>query len=509
MQEVHTSVHAVKLLAGDAERGGLLRADGEIERLISGLAQGRNGRIPADLDAASELNAKLTQDFYFGVEHFLFKAERGNAHHEHAAGPRVLFKHCDLEAIDREIIRAAQPRGAGTDDGGLVVVLRCLLRHKALILLALLIGDEHLYRVYRQRLVERIAGALRLARVRADTAADGGQRVILLDDLKRFEIFPLGRLLYVTLNADVRGTCDLAGRCAVFAGELALVYKIIVQVALPEHRVSRVAVLIALALAVAVEAGAERDGVDRADADALAAGDALVRRYLRAEVGVRHGVGVKAVYLPYTGAGAAAAVADERGIILALDLKRAVDKSGLLGVVEHAYRLFARNIMAAARADVIIRRLVKLKASVLYRVFTALADKLGRRAAGAVGHGVALGVVYKGEHILIGVHLLLGVDLLHDRRDLHQPAALHADITQQHAKLVESAAELERDFGVFLRLRVCHDELVKAGNERGDVIKAFSVGSNALKACALLAHMLQHCRRPVNGDLRIRRYLLY
>ena len=306
----------------------------------------------------------------------------------------------------------------------------------------------------------------------------------------------------------MRGAGDLAGRGAELAGQLALVYIVIVQVALFENGIRCMAVLIALALAVAVKARAERDGVDRADGNALAARDALVCGYLRAEVGVRHGVCVQTVYLPETGAGTAAAVADKRRIILALDLERAVDKPGFLGVIEHADGFIARDVMAAPGADIVIRGLVKLETGVLYRVLAALADELCRRAAGAVGHGIALGVVDESQHVLIGIDLLLGVYLFHHGRDLHQSPALHADVAQQHAEFIERAAELESYLGVLLCLRVRHYELIEAGDERGDVVKALAVGGDALKARAFLAHMLEHFCRFIHWHLRVCRDLL-
>ena len=94
------------------------------------------------------------------------------------------FKYGDGVAIQRQIIGAAQTRGAGADDGNTLIAIRMpLLRHIAPVGGELLRGDKFLDLVDSDRGVDLPTHAGVLAAAVADASADGGQRVLELDKL--------------------------------------------------------------------------------------------------------------------------------------------------------------------------------------------------------------------------------------------------------------------------------------------------------------------------------------
>ena len=188
-QEVHAAVDALELLARDTELGRLLRADGNVEALVALRAQLLDGDVLADFDAALELDAHLAQDVDLGVEHVFFQPEARDAEREHAAGHRVAVEHGHGVALVGEVVGTAHAGRAGADDGDLLRVRAAdlveQLRHVARGLVQVMVGDEALDLVDGDGLVDRAAGALGLAALVADAAADGRERVFLLDELER------------------------------------------------------------------------------------------------------------------------------------------------------------------------------------------------------------------------------------------------------------------------------------------------------------------------------------
>ena len=92
-----------------------------------------------------------------------------------------------------------------------MAVVKELLRHEARLRLQLLPGDELLHLVDRDGLIHVAAGADLLAEAGAHVAADGGEGVLLFDELQRLEILALAGLFQIALHGDVRGAVGLAG----------------------------------------------------------------------------------------------------------------------------------------------------------------------------------------------------------------------------------------------------------------------------------------------------------
>ena len=178
-----------------------------------------------------------------------------------------------------------------------------------------------------------------------------------------------------------------------------------------------------------------------------------------------------------------------------------MDQTGFFDFFQFGDGLFLGEVVATAGADVIVCRLIELHAGVFVRMVTADTGQSSGSTAGAVRDGIPFCVVDERQDILILQDLLLRVDLVHDGGDLHEAAALDVCETKQGAQLpVERIAEQLRDLRVLDRIGVRHDELIKARDERGNMVEEFSVFGGMLEQQALLRHMFQHRRRFFHRD---------
>ena len=428
-QEVHAAVDALELLARDAELGRLLCADGDVEALVALCAQLLDGDVLADLDAAPEFNAHLAQDVDLGVEHVLFQAEARDAEREHAAGHRVAVEHGHGVALVGEVVGAAHARGAGADDGDLLRVRAAdlveQLRHVARGLVQVVVGDEALDLVDGDGLVHAAAGALGLAALVADAAADGRERVFFLDELERVRVAALRGELQVALHGDVRGAGGLARGGA--GGHDVLVVLAVVRVpgALRAQGLGELDVVRLLCQVLGrAELLAELERVAGAGLHALAAGDALGLVHLGDVVGA-DGV-ARAVHQSHAQAeaGAGAAVADGRALARLFNVDHVVHEAVFLGALDDLERLLARDLPSAAGADVVLGALAHLDAHVLIEVAAAVADARARCAAGARGHGEAVVLVQIVRDALKFVHAGDALERALDRDDAHEAVAV-------------------------------------------------------------------------------------
>ena len=454
-QEVHAAVDARELLARDAELGRLLRADGDIEALVALRAQLLDGDVLADFDAAFEFNAHLAQDVDLGVEHVLFQAEARDAEREHAAGHRIAVEHGHGVALVGEVVGAAHARGAGADDGDLLRVRAAdlveQLRHVARGFVQVMVGDEALDLVDGDGLVHAAAGALGLAALVADAAADGRERVFFLDELERVRVAALRGELQVALHGNVRGAGGLARGGA--GGHDILVVLAIVRVpaALRTQRLGELDVVRLLCQILGrAELLAELERVAGAGLHALAAGDALGLVHLGDVVGA-DGV-ARAVHQSHAQAeaGAGAAVADGRALARLFDVDHIVHEAVFLGTLDDLERLLARDLLGAAGADVVLGALAHLDAHILVEVAAAVADARARCAAGARRHGEAVVLVQIVRDALKFVHAGDALECALDRDDAHEAVAVGdhgAHVRREVAGvLLERAADFRMRF---------------------------------------------------------------
>ncbi len=232
-EEFVGGIHALEVFAGDVHEFRQPCAGADEHGFKAVLAhQLVNGDRAADDDVRFHLHAQIDQRVDFLLHNGLGQPELRNAVDQHAAGKVQRFKDGDLIALLGKIARAGQPRRAGADDGDLMPVggglfgffraLRVMgIRHKPL-----QTADGH-----RLALDAAHALALALALLRADAAADGGQRA---GGGKRFvgllEV-AFGDLMNELGDGDVNGAAADAWHVLAVQAALRLVERLLLRVA--------------------------------------------------------------------------------------------------------------------------------------------------------------------------------------------------------------------------------------------------------------------------------------
>ena len=184
--------------------------------------------------------------------------------------------------------------------------------------LHILLGDEFLYIVDCDGIVNIAAGARILAEFRTYAAADGGEGVLLLYKLKSLLISALSRELYIALNGNVSRAVCLTGCSTGLNYVFAVFAPVFVPVLLcPKLIIGRFGAAYLQGLCRA-QLLAETQSVHLTVFNTLTAGDALILIDLRTVVGFHYRRCVEQPAAAQRQAGALAAVAD------AADLARAV-----------------------------------------------------------------------------------------------------------------------------------------------------------------------------------------
>ena len=292
--------------------------------------------------------------------------------------------------------------------------------------LHILLGDELFDLVDGQRLVDGAAGAGILAVLSADAAADGRERIILLDELERVGIAAVARHLDVALDGDVRRAGGLAGRRASRPGldAAVLVAVILVPVILaPLGIVRQLVVRILDGAFLGAELLAEADSAGRAGLDALAAGHAL----LGVALGHVSGGGQVRRVEQLTGAQRVAdadgTIADAEDLVLTVDVRDLVDIAAVLGLLENLHGLLIGDVAAVVRLTAVVGEVTDADAPLAFHVAGALAADALLLAAGAHGHAdVTLVLLQPVGQVLDRQRLALGRDGLFDRDDVHADA---------------------------------------------------------------------------------------
>ena len=167
-----------------AQKGRQPRAGADKHRFKSHFEQFIDGQRLADDHIRLHVHAQFREVFDLLANDFLRQAELRDSVDQHAAGGVERLKDGHGVPFLRQIPRAGQPRGTGTDDGDLVSVRGGALgRLNAVEVVP--IGDEPLKATDPDRFALQPADAFRLALrfLRADPSADGGQGGGAADDL--------------------------------------------------------------------------------------------------------------------------------------------------------------------------------------------------------------------------------------------------------------------------------------------------------------------------------------
>ena len=178
-----------------------------------------------------------------------------------------------------------------------------------------------------------------------------------------------------------------------------------------------------LFLVLGAELGAQLEGAHLAVVHAEAAGHALVAVDLGDVVGPQHVRGVEVLAQAQREAGAAAAVADGGGAVIALGGVYLVDKAVVLGALEDLQRLFLADQPVAALLGEELGVVVYVHAHVVLEVAAALAHEAPRAAAGAGADGDGPGSLDDVLDLVIGRGVRV---VLYRAADGHRTHGAHA-----------------------------------------------------------------------------------
>ena len=457
-QELDAAGNTGELLAGDAERAGLLRADGEIKALVALLAELRDGDIFSNLHAAPELHAHFAENVYLGVQNVLFQPEGRDAEREHAAGDRVFVEHGDGVALVGKVVGAAHTGGAGADDGDLFRIWLTRLvdhfRNKARFLVAVVIGDEALDLVNGNGLVHAGAGAFPLARLVADAAAHRGERVFLFDELERVGVPPLRGELQIPLHGDMRRAGRLAGGGAGIERVLEVFAVIGIEGFADVERCGELGIVRRRQIAGRAKLLAKLECIAGTGLHTLRARHALCLVDLGDEVGADGVPRTEHQPRAQTEARARAAVADGGAVAELFNVRDVVHEAVFLGAVDDLQRLLAGDLAGTAGADVMLRALAHLDAHLLVQMAAAVADARARAAAGARGDGERVVFIEIVRKLFVGAHAGDVLDGVLHGNNAHQAIPLRQ----------QGAHHLHAQAGVFFKrtadLRVVVQQLL-------------------------------------------------
>ena len=341
----------------------------------------------------------------------------------------------------------------------------------------IVVCDEALDLVDGHGLVHAAAGALGLAALVADAAADGGQRVLLLDELQRLGIAALGGQLQIALHGDVRGAGGLAGSGAGLGHVLVVLAVVHIPGVLADEGLAELGVLALLERGLGAELLAELEGVGRAVFHALAAGHALGLVHLGHVVGADHVPRAEHQTHAQAEAGAGAAVADRGALAGLFDIGHVVHEAVFLGPLDDLPGFLVGDLPGAAGADVVLGALAHLHAHILVQVAAAVAQRAAGGAAGAGGHGEGVVLVQIVGHLVEVLRVGDVLDRALHRHHAHQTVAVRED--RRHVLHADAGVLLKgaADLGVLLQEGLVVDQhLHDAGGEDLHVEAVLAVG---------------------------------
>lgn len=194
-----------------------MQADSQEQGRITVLFQAVQGDIPAEADSAPDFSAHLLDHFDLAGQDIARQTVLGDAVPHHAAWLGLFFEDGDLISFFQQIIGGGDAGWPGTDDRNLLPTFFSRnLRDIKFSLFFFVVTKETMQFPDGQRLVDLGTGALSFAGVMADSAADAGKRVILLEQFQRLVISAVIDQCHETLDADMGRTGCLAGSGATF-----------------------------------------------------------------------------------------------------------------------------------------------------------------------------------------------------------------------------------------------------------------------------------------------------
>ena len=167
--------------------------------------------VPPDADAGADLDAHRGEEPDLVVDDRARQPVLRDAAAQQAAGERLRLEDGHAIAEAAQLVGGREPGGPGADDRDPLGALDGRRRPgERRLLRELEVGGVALEPADRDRLVDLAAAARGLAGVRADPAADAGERVALAHEGERLAVAPLRDQRDVALRVDA----DRAGRAA-------------------------------------------------------------------------------------------------------------------------------------------------------------------------------------------------------------------------------------------------------------------------------------------------------
>ena len=219
-------VDAVQALAGDAHKAGQTGTGRDIDGLEAVVVhQLVDGQDFTDDHVRLDVHAQLLQALDLVLDDVLGQTELGDAVHQHAAGHMQGLVDGDLVAQLGQIARDGQAGRACADDSDLVAVGRGG-GGLGMYVVAVPVGNKALETANADGLSLDAADALAFALVllRADTAADGGQRAGLGNHVVGGLKVALGDVLDEAGNINFNGAAAAAGVVLALQAALGLVH---------------------------------------------------------------------------------------------------------------------------------------------------------------------------------------------------------------------------------------------------------------------------------------------
>jgi hypothetical protein len=186
-------------------------ADSQEEGFIALAPQLLHGDVEAHGDPGFDLHPQGLDELDLLAHHFPGQSIFGDAGHKEAAGLGHGFKNGNLVALEGQVMGTGHTSGARAHDGDLMAIGRARGEGQIFAVAGGQVGHKGLKVLDVQRLIQVAPDAGPFAGVRADEAADPGERVVLADYLQGLEKAPLPHQGQLTWDIDARRAGHLAG----------------------------------------------------------------------------------------------------------------------------------------------------------------------------------------------------------------------------------------------------------------------------------------------------------
>ena len=257
----------------------------------------------------------------------------------------------------------------------------------------------------------------------ADRTADSRERVVTLDQFKRFAVFALACHLDIALDGDVQRTCRLTGSGTGRPGLDHAVFIFIVPVPSvfpPDMIIGKILLRILNLTMFCAQLLAEPDSAGRTYFHAFAAGDALFGVHLGNISRAGHVRRIEKLGGAECIADTDCAVAQAEDLVLTVNVGDLVDVAFLLGFMEDVQSFFVCDVVSHTGLAAVVSEIADTDAPVLFDVTgTLAADPLLLPAGTDADADMAFVFLQPVGQMLNVEGFTVGRNCLLDRNDMH------------------------------------------------------------------------------------------